>query len=516
MTSISTPRSNKITIPLIIANETFDKLGSVGAIAILTPFMQSAFNYGNNDTATIIFIFGGLSNMAPLVGAILSDTYFGRFKTVVFSSCCSLVGMIVLTITTFPAIHPNHPEEAARLWQMMLLYTSLLLFILGAAGMRSCNMVFGMDQYDKTTESGKRGIRNFIAWNYASFTLAVMVSMTVLPLVQQQKGWSIAFAIPTALMFASCATFFIGSPLYVKLKPEGTPLKSVFEVFVASFRNRNLHISLHPEASTNQLRWLEKAALVNSTIGGTAVSCSIDKIEDAKCLVKVLIVWTTTIICQILSAQLGFYGYIQASNMNRSIKRVGELQEFPAASMGIFTTLSLTAWVLLYGAVIVPLCRKYLKKGPPLSTLRRMGIGICILTIGALVAAIVELKVQAHHEKYSVFYLVPQTVLMGLAEAFNSVAQIEFYENQLPENLASMTGALFSMGYAFGSFGSAILVRIVRDATKLSNGESSWMPNQQLDGSKLHCFYFLLVTLGVVNLCFFLPMAKWYKHKGTM
>ncbi|CAN0875956.1 Protein NRT1/ PTR FAMILY 2.13 [Linum grandiflorum] len=104
MTSISTPRSNKITIPLIIANETFDKLGSVGAIAILTPFMQSAFNYGNNDTATIIFIFGGLSNMAPLVGAILSDTYFGRFKTVVFSSCCSLVGMIVLTITTFPAI----------------------------------------------------------------------------------------------------------------------------------------------------------------------------------------------------------------------------------------------------------------------------------------------------------------------------------------------------------------------------------------------------------------------------
>ncbi|CAN1126653.1 Protein NRT1/ PTR FAMILY 8.1 [Linum perenne] len=121
-------------------------------------------------------------------------------------------------------------------------------------------------------------------------------------------------------------------------------------------------------------------------------------------------------------------------------------------SMGIFNTLSPTTWEVTYRMVIVPLWRKC-KRGedhnkPPLSTLQRMGIGLYISAIAPLVAGIIELKVNRHHEEYTIFCLVPQTLLISLAEGFNSMAQIEFYLSELLENLSSMTGALFFMGFA--------------------------------------------------------------------
>jgi dipeptide/tripeptide permease len=41
--------------------------------------------------ATLINIFNGTTNMAPLLGAFLSDSYFGRYKTLAFASMSSLL-----------------------------------------------------------------------------------------------------------------------------------------------------------------------------------------------------------------------------------------------------------------------------------------------------------------------------------------------------------------------------------------------------------------------------------------
>ncbi|CAL1389953.1 unnamed protein product [Linum trigynum] len=47
-------------------------------------------------------------------------------------------------------------------------------------------------------------------------------------------------------MMLSYLLFFAGSPIYVKSKPEGSPVVSLLQVFIASFRNRNLPFPSHP------------------------------------------------------------------------------------------------------------------------------------------------------------------------------------------------------------------------------------------------------------------------------
>lgn len=72
-------------------NETFEKLGTTGTLSNLTLYLTSVFNMKNVTAATLINVFHGTSNMAPLLGAYLSDTYLGRFKTLGFASISSLL-----------------------------------------------------------------------------------------------------------------------------------------------------------------------------------------------------------------------------------------------------------------------------------------------------------------------------------------------------------------------------------------------------------------------------------------
>lgn len=53
-------------------------------------------------SATLLLnVFNGTTNIATLVGAYLSDTYFGRYKTLGFASIASLFVRIIQTLTIY-------------------------------------------------------------------------------------------------------------------------------------------------------------------------------------------------------------------------------------------------------------------------------------------------------------------------------------------------------------------------------------------------------------------------------
>ena len=126
--------------------------------------------------------------------------------------------------------------------QLAFLGVGFSLLIIGAGGIRPCNLAFGADQFNPETESGKRSMRSFFNWYYFTFTFAVMISVTFIVYVQSNISWAIGFAIPTCLMFISCVLFFLGSRLYVKVKPNGSPLLSVAQVVVAATKKRRLNL----------------------------------------------------------------------------------------------------------------------------------------------------------------------------------------------------------------------------------------------------------------------------------
>ncbi|CAI0457690.1 unnamed protein product [Linum tenue] len=190
-------------------------------------------------------------------------------------------------------------------------------------------------------------------------------------------------------------------------------------------------------------------------------------------------------------------------------RKMGPHLKFPAASIGIFSAVALTTWVTVYDNVIIPLARKRRNRLLELSILQRMGIGMCISTLAVVVAGIVEGQRRRHVEPTSVFWLVPQLVLLGVAEGFNGVAQIEFYHAELPATMASLTGGFFALGYSFASFAAALLESIVRAATRSpDNKKIHWLSD---NGGKLDYHYFVVAGLAALNLAWFLFMAKRYK-----
>ncbi|KAL3819363.1 hypothetical protein ACJIZ3_005268 [Penstemon smallii] len=534
-------------MPFIIGNETFEKLGAIGTLSNLQVYLTTVFNMSRLSATTLLNVFNGTTNIATILGAYLCDTYFGRYKTLGFASIASLLGLLAITLTAvFKNLHPPHCDPPGSrcigpdVGQMAFLIFGFVLMIIGAGGIRPCNLAFGADQFNPKIESGKRGIESFFNWYYFTITFAQMVSVTLVVYVQSNVSWSIGLAIPTIFMFVSCFLFFVGTNIYVKVKPEGSPLTSIVQVMVVAVKKRKLKLpqqpwlSLYnytPDKSINsklpyseQFSFLDKAAIITSQDqikpDGSPTNpwnlCSIQQVEETKCVFRVIPVSLTAILYHIGVQQQ--YIVFQALQSNRHLGN--SKFQIPAASYIVFGMLFLALWVPFYDRILVPFMRKITKQEGGITILQRMGVGIFITIIESLVGALVEerrrtlaLRHGGAISSMSAMWLVPQLALGGLAEAFNAIAQLEFYYKQFPENMRSIAGAFYFCGNAISSYVYSFLISLVHRATEGASS-GNWLP-EDLNKGRLDYFYYLVTVLCALNFVFFLGCAHWYRYKGT-
>ncbi|XP_062188918.1 protein NRT1/ PTR FAMILY 2.11-like [Phragmites australis] len=546
-------------MPFVIGNETFEKLSSIGTAANLMVYLTSVFHMSNVRAAVALNAFSGTTNLATVFGAFASDLYLGRYTTVGIGCVATLIGMIILTLTAgVPALHPppcagvDGQCEGATRGQLAVLVLSFLFIVMGAGGIRPCSLPFGADQFDPRTESGRRGINSFFNWYYFTFTIAVCGSSTAIIYVQSNVSWWIGFAIPAALMLASCALFFAGAELYVRVRPEGSPFASVVRVAVAAFCKRRAPVSEEPAASlfrtrhasslvsrlpyTDQFRFLDKAAVVVAKsevddAGGRPKDpwrlCTLQEVEETKCIVRILPVWGTCIVYYIAFAQTNTYVVLQAAQSDRRLG--GRGFEVPPASFTIFPMLALTVWIPVYDRLVVPWLRRLTGREEGITPLQRMGVGMVLSVVAMLISGIAEQRrrelavlhaaanggslSQNRVSPVSAFWLVPQLAALGLSEAFNQVSQMEFYYKEFPENMRSVAGSLLFSGLALSSYLSGLLVSVVHRATSdPAQGVDGWLA-EDLNRGRLDCFYLLIGFIGAVNFFVFLACAKWYRYK---
>ncbi|XVF09157.1 hypothetical protein REPUB_Repub07fG0067500 [Reevesia pubescens] len=544
-------------MPFVIGNETFEKLGTTGTSNNLLVYLTTVFNMKSITATNLVNVFNGTCNFATLIGAFLSDTYFGRYKTLGFASISSCLGMVLLTLTA--AISKLHPPacdssesgtcHGPTPWQMTFLLSGLGLMVVGAGGIRPCNLAFGADQFNPKTESGKRAISSFFNWYYFTFTFAMMVSLTVIVYVQSDVSWALGLAIPAFMMFLSCVTFFIGTRIYVKVRPEGSPITSVIQVIVAAVRKRQLNqpeqpwISLFnhiPKSTINsklsysdQFRFLNKAAILTPedkiNFDGSAAYpwklCSLQKVEEIKCLIRVVPIWVAGIIYNLAAVQQQTYVVFQALQSNRSLGNTGF--QIPAASYGIFTMIGMTIWIPIYDRIIVPWLQKYTKKVGGITLLQKMSIGMVLAIVTMLISAVVEDRRRAFAlskpigidsrrgaiSSLSAMWLIPQLTLVGFSEAFTVIALIEFYYKQFPENMRSIAGSFGFIGLAITNYLNSFLISVIHKITE-GAPTGDWLA-EDLNKGKLDYFYYLVAALEVLNLGYFIICANWYKYKES-
>lgn len=153
-----------------------------------------------------------------------------------------------------------------------------------------------------------------------------------------------------------------------------------------------------------------------------------------------------------------------------------------------------------------------------------MGIGLVLAIIAMVSAGLVEifrLKYAIKEEKncshcegtssLSIFWQVPQYVLIGASEVFMYVGQLEFFNSQAPDGLKSFGSALCMTSISLGNYVSSLLVAIVMKISTRNEGMLGWIPGN-LNMGHLDRFYFLLAALTAADLLVYIAMARWYKY----
>nr|UNA06850.1 glucosinolate transporter-1 [Lepidium campestre] len=541
-------------MPFIIVNETFEKIGIIGTLSNLLIYLTTVFNLKSYTAATIISAFGGTINFGTFIAAFLCDTYFGRYKTLSVAVIACLLGSFVILLTAaVPALHPiacgnKSSCQGPSVGQIMFLMMGLAFLVVGAGGIRPCNLAFGADQFNPKTESGKKGINSFFNWYFFTFTFAQIISLTLVVYVQSNVSWTIGLTIPVVLMFLACVIFFAGDKLYVKVKASGSPLAGIAHVIAAAIKKRglkpvkqpwlNLYNHIPPNYAnttlkyTDQFRFLDKAAIMTPEdklkSDGAASDpwklCSMQQVEEVKCIVRVIPIWVASSIYYLAINMQMTYPVFQAVQSDRQLGS-GSFR-IPGATYVVFLMIGMTIFIIFYDRVFVPSLRRVTGLDTGITLLQRIGVGIVFATLSLLVSGFIEerrrhialtkptlgMARSGEISSMSAFWLIPQLTLAGIAEAFSAIGQMEFYYKQFPENMRSFAGSIFYVGAGVSNYLSSFLISAVHRTTEHSP-TGNWVA-EDLNKAKLDYFYFMLTGVMVVNMAYFLLVAKWYRYKG--
>ncbi|OVA18714.1 Proton-dependent oligopeptide transporter family [Macleaya cordata] len=542
---------------IAIGNEAFEKVATYGIMPNMILYLMNGYHMDNATGTSILLMWSATSNFMPLLGGFLSDAYLGRYPVIAFGSISSLLGLILLWLTTIvPQAKPSsicysssQICESATLGQLALLFSSLGFISLGCGGIRPCSLAFGADQLDRKDDPRNRRILNsYFNWYYVSVGISTMLAVTVVVYVQDHFGWAVGFGVPAILMFLSALFFWLGSPLYVKVKATKSLFTGFAQVIVVAFKNRKLGFPPnnssgsesdecyhHSKGSksvppTHSLRFLNKACIIrdhekNLNLDGSSTSgpcnlCTVDQVEALKSLVKIIPLWSTCII-QAITISPNSLGLLQAQTMDRHITSNFQI---PAGSFSVFTLITLSLSVVIYDRFVVPRLAKLTRRSNGISPLQRMGVGLIITCMGTVVGALVESRrrrtaIEEGLSDYpkaimnmSAMWLIPQPCLSGLAEAFYAIGQVEFYYSQLPKSMASIGMALVSLGMAVGNLVASFLIQVVDNMTK-GEGKESWVSSNPNKGHYDY-YYWVISVLGLLNFLYFLVCCWAYGPSG--
>lgn len=243
--------------------------------------------------------------------------------------------------------------------------------------------------------------------------------------------------------------------------------------------------------------------------------CSVQQIEEVKCLIRIVPVWVAGITCFVALSQLWTFAVIQAFFMDR---RLGPHFQVPPASLGVISLLAIVLFLPVYDRGLVPLLRRFTGHESGITLLQRMGIGNIISPFSMVVAGLVEERrrrraVADPMRPLHVAWLVPQLALVGFSEAFNAVGQMEFYNQQFPEQMRSIATSLFYCSIAGANYLSSLVVTLVQRKTG-KHGQPNWLDNN-INAGRLDYFYYLLAGMGAANLLYFLACAHFYRYRAT-
>ncbi len=204
-------------IPYIIANEAAERFSFYGMKAALAIFLANYLgilggdNYSETKATVVVSWFNFAVYLTPLLGALIADTFFGKYRTIMTLSIVYCLGHLCLALMGIGGF--------VQLW----LLSGLGLISLGAGGIKPCVSAHVGDQFGTGNQHLITKIFNIF---YFSINFGAVISNLLIPWVLKWYGPHLAFGIPGILMALATIFFWMGRTKFAHIPAKGAPFLS--------------------------------------------------------------------------------------------------------------------------------------------------------------------------------------------------------------------------------------------------------------------------------------------------
>lgn len=189
-------------IPYIIGNEAAERFSYYGMKTILVVFMTQYLQFNDESAKAYNHYFVAAAYFFPVIGAMISDWLFGKYRTILALSIVYCLGHLVLAL--------DETESG--------LAAGLCLIAVGAGGIKPCVSAHVGDQFGR---GNKHLLSRVFGWFYFSINVGAFASSLLTPILLRRYGPSVAFGVPGVLMALATFVFWLGRHRFIHVPPTG-------------------------------------------------------------------------------------------------------------------------------------------------------------------------------------------------------------------------------------------------------------------------------------------------------
>ncbi|KAJ8352860.1 hypothetical protein SKAU_G00243360 [Synaphobranchus kaupii] len=357
-----------LSISFIVVNEFCERFSYYGMKALLTLYFIHYLHWDKDLSTAVYHAFSSLCYFTPVLGALIADSWLGKFKTIVYLSVFYVIGHVVKSVGAIPDIGDNTTH-------IVLSMVGLVFIAFGTGGIKPCVAAFGGDQFEEEHAEERR---KFFSIFYMSINAGSVLSTVITPIlrgdVQCFGGdcYALAFGVPAVLMIIALIVFIAGSRLYKKSPPEGNILLEVCKCIGFAIKNRWRNSKKEPKR-VHWLDWAEEKYTKRL-------------IQEIKMVLRVLVLYIPLPMFWALFDQQGSRWTLQATRMNMDF---GSFILKPD-QMQMLNALLILIFIPIFDMGVYPLiglCRINF------TPLKKMAVGMIIAALAFVAATLLEREV---------------------------------------------------------------------------------------------------------------------------
>jgi len=471
----------------IVVNEAAERFCFYGIRAILTLYLTDVLELSEGAAVSTASYFIAGSYLSPLVGGFVADAYLGRFSTILAFCAIYLAGTVALSAGAFAG--------GALALRLAGLYGGLALVALGTGGIKANIAPFGVDQLAGFADADTT---TFFFVFYASINCGSLLTYAIMPVARARAGFGAAFSLPMAALLLSLCVFLAARSKYTRQPPSGSIFVRSWRVLAAALarprgegepliKPNAAAAALAVVASNNPLgaaaRKAEESGLAVPPAAAAAVPLTgsfLDRARGSAGVADSDIADLAAVIrlAPVFSVLPIFWSLYDATSVTWTLQaRRLDLGGVEPDQVQLMNPLLVVLFVPLFDRAVrylssLPRRWRWLRPTP----LRRMTAGCFLAAAAFALSGVVEsaaAATPAGAAPPSVAWMVPQFVVLSVAELCVSTTGLEFAFREAPPSAKGIVMACFFLTTTLGNLLNGVLYSALDGV--LDNAQTIWL-----------------------------------------